>query len=77
MAGPWAKGGWMNFHVIGPTETERFKLEHPDMQRQPTVRKLLKELRRIFPTQEFRMESKGQKSKWTSRWIEYRYKRDK
>ena len=72
MARPWNKGGWMNFHVIRPKETERFVLGHPDMKAQPTVRKLLKELRRLFPSQEFRIEAKGRKTSTAPRWIEFR-----
>tara|TARA_R110002012_G_scaffold294693_1_gene490936 strand:- start:4815 stop:5060 length:246 start_codon:yes stop_codon:yes gene_type:complete len=72
MAGPWAKGGWENFHVIDTKgDISQFKLGHPDMKPKNTIRKLMNELRRLFPWEEFRVEKT---SRSTIKWIESRPK---
>ena len=70
------KHGWLTFHVVRPKETESFDLYSKDFKPQTTLRKLMKELRRVFPFDEFSLEQKGGKSDWASRTIFYRRKRD-
>jgi hypothetical protein len=68
------KYGWLTFHVVRPKDTQSFKLGSKDYKPQPTLRKLMKELRRVFPKQEFSLEAKGRKSDWAPRTSFYRRK---
>ena len=68
------KYGWLTFHTVRPTELMKFNLGSKDSKPQPTLRQLLKELRRVFPTQEFSVEPKGRQSDSAPRTIFYRRK---
>ena len=57
-------GGWTNWHVIDTRDTGRFTVGAMKGKSEPTVRKLLKRLRSLFPDTEFKMESNRSRIKW-------------
>ena len=57
-------GGWMNWHVIDTRDTGRFTVGAMEGKSEPTVRKLMKRLRSLFPGSEFKMESNRSRVKW-------------